>query len=139
MSASKPVLCHFCQQEAVGRCYTCGQLFCAEHGSRNCTFCETAIAPGDRRADRISAVPLEKKGHRGAWWRPLPAEDFEPPACYECKGLARRTCRHCGRLYCGEHAGQQGLCAACERSSWVGLYILAGLALLILILVWLGG
>ncbi len=141
------MLCHLCQQEAVGRCYTCGQLFCAAHGSRNCTTCDTAIAPGDRRPDRISAAPTPPlqegvKGtasRGGAWWRPLPAEDFEPPACYQCKGLARRTCRNCGQLYCGEHAGQDGLCAACDRSSWVGLYLLAGLVLLIITVVLLGG
>lgn len=138
MSGHRVELCHLCQQEAVGRCYTCGQLFCAQHGSRNCLTCETAIAPGDRRADRISAAPLERQGRRGAWWRPLPAEDFEPPACYQCHGLARHTCRHCRQLYCPEHAGQHGLCAGCDRSSWVGLYVLAGLVLFVVLVIWLG-
>ena len=76
----------------------------------------------------ISAEPLGQ-GSRPGWWRPQIAEDYDPPACYECKGLARRSCKHCGSLYCNEHAGSAGLCAACHRSSWVGMLFLAGLLL----------
>src|SRR5437773_2714137 len=101
--------CHICGQEAVERCFTCGELFCAGHGAGhgkpNCMRCETGFMPGDRRADRICAVPLGKTARPG-WWRPQEADDFEPPSCYECKGLARRSCMHCERLYCSEHAGK---------------------------------
>ena len=40
--------CHICSQEAVGRCFNCGQLFCADHGSENCTRCDTAAQPATR-------------------------------------------------------------------------------------------
>ncbi len=122
--------CHICHQEAVGRCYTCGGLFCEEHGRVDCTRCATAIAAGDPRPDRISAVPM-KSAYRPGWWRPQPAEDFEPPACYECQGLARRVCRNCGCYYCPDHAGPANLCAGCSRSSWLGIYLLLGTAILI--------
>ena len=118
--------CHICGQEAVERCFTCGKLFCAQHGQVNCQRCQTAIAPGDRRADRVSAEPMaDRQGP--AWWRPQLAEDYEPPACYVCQGLARKTCRNCERLFCGEHAGPAGLCRECGRSSQLSLLILIGI------------
>jgi hypothetical protein len=121
--------CHVCQEEAVGRCYTCGELFCARHGDVNCFRCTTAFVEGDPRPDRVSAEPLAK-GSRPGWWRPQQAEDYEPPACYECKGLARRVCRHCGSVYCPDHAGSGGLCAACSRSSYFGLVALVAIIVL---------
>lgn len=128
--------CYLCQVEAVGRCFTCGQLFCAAHGQRDCIRCTTAIAPGDRRSDHVSAVPLGKSP-KVAWWRPQLAEDFEPPACYACRGLARTVCRNCQGLYCAEHAGKGGLCAACDRSSWWGMWLLGGLLLSLAVLAFL--
>jgi hypothetical protein len=120
--------CHVCQEEAVGRCYTCGELFCARHGDTNCFRCTTAIAQGDPRPDRVSAEPLGS-GRRVAWWRPQQAEDYEPPACYECKGLSRLVCRNCGSIYCPDHAGPNGLCAACNRSSYFGMFALLAIVL----------
>ena len=115
--------CHICQEEAVGRCYTCGSLFCSQHGQVNCTHCESSVMGGNPRPDRVSTQPMAK-GSRPGWWRPQVAEDYTPPACYHCKGLARRTCRHCGSLYCADHAGSAGLCTACSRSSNIGLVAL---------------
>ena len=106
--------CHICNHEAVGRCYTCGLLFCEAHGSVNCVRCETGIAPGDSRDDRVSRVRLAETARPG-WWRPQEAEDYQPTACYECQGLAPYVCLDCGDRYCAEHAGKNGLCAACQR------------------------
>ncbi len=106
--------CYLCQREAVDRCYNCGELFCEEHGSVNCVRCETGIMAGDSRADRISSVPRAQTTRTG-WWRPQPAEDYEPPACYECEGLARYVCTNCGNRYCPEHAGKNRLCGQCQR------------------------
>jgi hypothetical protein len=66
---------------------------------------------------------------RPAWWRPQIAEDYEPPACYECKGLARKACRHCDHFYCPEHAGRGDLCASCYRSSFFGMLVFGGVLL----------
>ncbi len=46
--------CYICQGEAIDRCYTCGQLFCEQHGKINCSRCEHGFAPGDRRDDHVS-------------------------------------------------------------------------------------
>ena len=124
--------CHFCGQEAIDRCYTCGNLFCAKHGQVNCIHCETGIAAGDKRADRISAVRLRREpdGQR-AWWRPQPAEDREIPSCHICQGLARRVCSNCELHYCAEHAGPAFLCRDCGRSSLLGVWcFLGGLAIM---------
>jgi hypothetical protein len=129
--------CHACREEAVGRCYNCGSLYCEKHGGQmNCLRCEVAVMAGDPRPDRISAVPLSTAPQH-AWWRPQLAEDFEPTSCYACPGLAHRRCRHCGSFYCSDHAGPKGLCAACRDSSRLGLIVLiATSAALGALLVW---
>ena len=112
--------CHRCDQPAVDRCYTCGRLYCENHGAKNCVTCAGAIAVGDPRPDRITAGFALPEPPAHAWWRPQTAEDYEPPACYECKGLARPVCTNCGRRYCPEHAGKNGWCAACQKATRSG-------------------
>jgi len=129
--------CYRCECEAVDRCFNCGALFCAAHGDVNCERCDTAIAPGDRRADRITTHRVSANDKK-VWWRPQQAEDFTPPACHECHGLARRVCRHCENYYCPEHAGPNGLCARCLRSSSLGLIILVGTLALLGLLILFG-
>ena len=123
--------CHICHKEAVDRCYTCGELFCAEHGDINCRRCETGIVAGDSRTDRVSAVLLTTKSSRPGWWRPQPAEDYDPPACYECQGLARYVCADCRARYCREHAGKNGLCEQCQRSTRGGTIMLVVLFIIL--------
>ena len=115
--------CYLCQAEAASRCFTCGQLICAEHGDENCQPCDTAVVAGDPRQSNVSARRLGAgETHRG-WWQPQVAEPFEPPACYVCKGLSRRVCRNCHSHYCGEHAGPSDLCAGCAQSARLGLWV----------------
>lgn len=128
--------CHICQAEAVARCYNCGELICARHGDEYCTNCTTGIAAGDPRPDRISTAPLAR-GQRPGWWRPQPAEEYTPPACYDCRGLARAVCYHCGERYCPEHAGPRGLCRACGRSSWLGpIFLALSFAMMAALILW---
>src|SRR5437588_7013007 len=129
--------CHLCQREAVDRCYTCGELFCEEHGDVNCVRCATGIVAGDNRADRITKASLSKAA-RPAWWRPQEAEDYTPPACHECQGLARYVCVNCSQRYCREHAGKDGLCLRCQRALRGGNVFLALLILGLVGLVVLG-
>jgi hypothetical protein len=131
--------CHICQAEAIARCYNCGELVCAEHGkNKTCPGCSTGIAAGDPRADRISAAPVPPaQTHNHGWWRPKPAEEYQPPACYECQGLARGLCRNCQATYCHEHAGPRGLCRDCGRSARFGTYVFFGMfSILVLLLLW---
>ena len=122
--------CHVCGQEAVGRCYNCGGLYCDKHGDGNCVRCATSVMAGDPRQDRISAAPrggLQKPG----WWRPRPAAAYAPPACYHCQGIARRVCPNCQQCFCPEHAGKNGMCAQCSQSSFLGVVVLAVVVLIL--------
>jgi hypothetical protein len=127
--------CYICQAEAVTRCYTCGELVCAQHGKNDsCQHCNSGIAAGDPRHSHITDGPLGKPEQQPAWWRPQEAEEFQPPACYECKGLTRAVCRNCHSNYCKEHAGPNGLCQACGRSANLGLYVVLGMIALLLLM-----
>src|SRR5436309_918004 len=98
------MLCYLCQSEAVGRCFNCGELICAQHGRENCVSCESGIVAGDPRPKHVSAR-IMSVARKNAWWRPQDAEGYQPPACCVCKGLARRRCSNCQDLFCPEHAG----------------------------------
>ena len=119
--------CHRCDAEAVTRCHNCGVLLCPEHGGEddNCNRCTTAIAAGDPGGNRISETPFGIRKKPG-WWRPQPAEEFQPPACYVCHGLTRAICHNCRSPYCYDHKGPGGLCRECGRSAWLGTYIFIG-------------
>src|ERR1051325_10871494 len=101
--------CHICQAEAVSRCYTCGELVCAEHAQgKTCARCTTAIVAGDPRGDRVSAEPIEKKAPPG-WGRPKKAEKSVPPVCSSGRARARGVGENGPSRYCAEHAGPNGL------------------------------
>jgi hypothetical protein len=112
--------CHLCDQAAVDRCYQCGQLFCEQHGKVSCSACTTGIAAGDPRQDRVSTKRMNAASRGFAWWRPVVAEAYVPPACHQCGSLARSQCVGCGRRYCPAHAGPGGRCAACHASNTTG-------------------
>jgi hypothetical protein len=134
--------CHICGDEAVARCYNCGQLMCEKHGSQNCTQCDAGFAAGDPRADRITAAVTSPTPQKPGWWRPQEAEEYKPPACYACGGLCRAKCRICESRYCRDHAGPNGLCKACGGTAWLGpaiLGLLAAFMALILLWNWLAG
>jgi hypothetical protein len=134
--------CHICQAEAVTRCFNCGELVCAAHGkNQTCDRCSAGIVAGDPRGDRISVRPLVKQPQH-AWWRPQQAEEYHPPACYECQGLTRAVCRNCGCHYCHEHAGPPGLCKDCGQSARLGTYVVVAVLAMFLILlffIWASG
>jgi hypothetical protein len=114
--------CYICEAEAVARCYTCGQLICDKHGGENCTRCDTSVMAGDPPGWHIRAARMQPSDVRH-WWRPQQAEEFQPPACYNCGALARRVCRNCSSRYCGQHAGTGDLCGACASSARLGLWV----------------
>jgi hypothetical protein len=123
--------CHFCDQEAVERCYQCGLLFCDKHGNANCVACDGGIAEGDPRRDRVSVKPMSPETRGLAWWRPISADEYVPPACYQCGGLTRSKCTSCGRQFCANHgSASAGRCSECQRSSNAGMLI--GLGVIVL-------
>jgi hypothetical protein len=130
--------CYICNDEAVSRCYTCGQLICARHGGENCHRCNTGVVAGDPRPQHVSENLLGRAEAKHAWWRPQEADDFEPPACYACKALARAVCRNCGERYCRDHAGPPGMCKECARSARLGLIVFLVAIAMIVVLVFLG-
>jgi|SRR5579864_577158 len=131
--------CYICGEEAISRCYTCGQLICGKHGGENCERCRSAVMAGDPRGAHVSVVPLADGDARAGWWRPQQAEAYQPPACYECKGLARQVCQNCQNRYCREHAGPRNLCAACGRSARLGvLFFLLAIGMMFAVIL-LGG
>jgi hypothetical protein len=135
------IQCYLCEAEAVARCYTCGQLICGKHGGENCTRCNTSVVAGDPPGWRVSAERMRPSDAKHGWWRPQPAEEFHPPACYNCGALARRVCRNCDSRYCRQHAGPGDLCDACGRSARMGLWafvIAIGMMLTIIIVGILG-
>jgi hypothetical protein len=123
--------CYICGGEAVERCYGCGQLICEQHGKKYCERCQSGYVSGDPRRDRYSVEPTPASSMK-AWWRPKPAEDYEPPACAVCKGLTRRRCYNCGSYFCAEHGTEAGLCLDCNKSSLIGCVI--GLVILIFLI-----
>src|SRR5262245_52805078 len=135
------MLCHICQREAIERCFTCGELFCEQHGSVNCARCETGVMAGDNRPDRITTKRLPETT-ANPWWRPREAPDFDPPACNTCQGLARYTCNQCGGKYCSEHAGRKGECGRClkdrKNSNRFLLCVFAVVTLVLVVVMMLG-
>ncbi|MBI2806550.1 MAG: hypothetical protein HYX68_16335 [Planctomycetes bacterium] len=126
--------CHLCESEAVTRCHTCGVLICEQHGGKDdlCTQCSGGFTAGDPRT-RISDEPLGQSKQSGGWWRPQEAEEFQPTSCYQCQALARAVCRNCLSNFCPEHTGPNGLCKACGQSANLGLWVMAGVASLLVI------
>lgn len=122
--------CFICGDEAVDRCFTCGQLFCARHGQRDCVRCQSGISEGDPRG--ITSSPPQTSAPRG-WWRPIQAEEHTPTACWVCKGLTRAICIECRRPYCAEHAGRNYHCQECQPPSDVAT-VVVGLFLLVVML-----
>ena len=126
--------CQFCQAEAVTRCQTCGALVCDEHGNGDiCPHCSTGILAGSPRTVAVSEEPLAPFKKQG-WWRPQKAEEYAPPACYQCQGLARGLCHNCQSHFCAEHAGPNGLCRDCANSANLGIYVFVGLFLMAIVL-----
>ncbi len=125
--------CSICGQEAVDRCFGCGQLFCAMHGNVYCVRCKNAVVAGDPRQDRITADPA-RTGAGKPWWHAKQAEEYRPPECYVCKGLTRQRCYNCGSMFCPEHGSRGGLCRDCNSSSLTGL-VIGGLLIALLAII----
>ena len=39
------MICHVCEQQAIGQCKSCGKFYCRQHGDVYCVRCGTAIQP----------------------------------------------------------------------------------------------
>ena len=96
------MICHVCEQEAVGQCKGCGKFYCRAHGDVYCVRCDTAVKPEGTSLDREVEFGV----------RPLPAP-ASGPRCHACNAPADRACCKCGVFFCDQHGGVQ-----MSRRSW---------------------
>ncbi|HZT79690.1 MAG TPA: hypothetical protein VFA26_05700 [Gemmataceae bacterium] len=125
------MICHVCEQEAVGQCKGCGKFYCPRHGNVYCGRCASGTRP-DRPlpGDGVDFRLPEYGGPLRPGGRPEPAA---APACCNCRQPATRACGRCGRFYCEQHGGRRSpfdvpraLCDDCRRRvTHRGLVILA--------------
>src|SRR5262249_1923201 len=101
------MICHVCEQQAIGQCKSCGKFYCAKHGDVYCTPCSTSI--------KGSGQALEREVEFGASGDPKRAPPPHPtgPRCYACQSSADRACSKCGVFFCPKHGGLYA-----SRQSW---------------------
>lgn len=143
------MLCDICQRPATGQCSGCGSFLCADHGGGRCFRCAGAFAPVKPQVVEIppdtTIYTTDKdsrhagKGYLQCYTRPametIHIDDPEPPSCLVCRRLARHICSNCHQLFCERHRGGGDLCRRCNRSALLGLWILAAVLLLVVVLV----
>ena len=116
------MLCHVCEEEAAGKCKSCGLAFCGGHGADYCRKCLVAVMPATPGSPAFREI-----GYLQCVARPrmktVYLDDGEPPACYRCGGYAKLVCAHCHNLCCSEHAGKGGWCTDCMESARAGLQL----------------
>src|SRR5262249_55203395 len=116
-----PMICHYCNREALGKCISCGLAICPDHGNRYCKVCSNAVfshetATGQREGKAYLQCPAKE---------PMPTvyiDDDGPPECYECQRLARRVCQTCHNLFCPLH-GHGDQCQTCHKASAVATWV----------------
>lgn len=91
------MICHVCQEQAVGQCKECLKFYCARHGDGVCVRCAEAIAPRPAPRELDLRLPEYRGGHQA----PVAAG----PHCYKCGATAVGACAKCGQFYCGTHRG----------------------------------
>jgi hypothetical protein len=105
------MICHVCDQQAIGQCKSCGKFYCKEHGDVYCVRCSSAVkSPGQA---------LEREVEFGA----SPEPEAGAPRCYVCPAVADRACRTCGRFFCPQHGDvsssfggpEMPLCTPCRE------------------------
>jgi hypothetical protein len=114
------MLCHVCEDDAVGRCKSCGLAFCGGHGFDYCRQCVVAITPTKPGSPAFRTI-----GYLQCVGKPrmktVYLDDDGPPACYACGGFAKHICLHCQNLYCPDHAGKSTWCESCTRTASANL------------------
>src|SRR5579885_575922 len=77
------MICHVCEQEAVGQCKGCGKFYCPRHGNVYCGRCASGTRP-DRPlpGDGVDFRLPEYGGPLRPGGRPEPAA---APACCNCR------------------------------------------------------
>jgi hypothetical protein len=95
------MICHVCEQQAIGQCKKCGKFYCKQHGDVTCIVCETAVQQSPSRSPQEfdESLPGFGKPHHAA------APVYAGPRCYKCAESATAACAKCGQFYCGRHRG----------------------------------
>jgi hypothetical protein len=90
------MICHVCEQQAIGQCKSCGKFYCRQHGDVYCVRCGTAIQP-----ERQTSAGEFKFGVPPA---SAPAASVPAPCCYACLADAGQACGRCERYFCPRHS-----------------------------------
>jgi hypothetical protein len=103
-----PMICHVCQEQAVGQCKSCGKFYCKQHGDFYCVQCAHSVTSRPSPA----AFDIQNPG---------PERLAIGAGCHACQKPAQYACRGCGRLCCVEHQTTSGwvggpFCNACYDS-----------------------
>jgi hypothetical protein len=95
------MICHVCEQQAIGQCKKCGKFYCKEHGDVTCVVCDQALqgSPSPHPESGIDVRLPEYGGPRAA------APVYGGPTCYKCSERPIAACAKCGVFYCSWHRG----------------------------------
>jgi hypothetical protein len=91
------MICHVCEEAAIGQCKSCGKFYCKQHGDVYCVRCSIAVKPAGQ--------PLEREVEFGVQAEAPAAPAAGATRCYACEAAAERACRFCGRFFCPQHGG----------------------------------
>jgi len=118
------MICHLCQQLAIGQCKECYRFYCATHGDRLCVRCVSAIQEKPQPEMQVGSE-AQTNGRE---------DDKETTnqfrlhwaVCFHCQKAASGACIRCGKLHCGDHGGlgsllhEEGLCLPCQKEARIG-------------------
>ena len=109
------MICHVCEQQAIGQCKQCGKFYCKEHGNVTCIVCDQALqeSPSPRREPEFDVRLPEYGGPRRA-----DAPVYAGPRCYKCTQPATAACAKCGQFYCPRHRGGSSFFDNTRGSWW---------------------
>jgi hypothetical protein len=113
------MICHVCEQPAIGQCKSCGKFYCQQHGDVYCVRCATATRPEGQKLEREFEYRVGLPDDRPA--TEAEANVLAALHCHYCRASVTGACVSCGRFYCFAHGAEPsffarpGLCTSCHE------------------------